>query len=163
MFPTDLPSDDPWYICYAHSHPVSEVITTGDRDSPYLYRWHIIPKNKLFNIFLHHFVGNDKRYLHDHPWASLAYQLSGSLFEVYSKSRSYTAPVKNRIIKRGKWTYRSAKFMHFLKLPGLIAEPESTWTLFFTGPKFKKWGFITANGWRNNKTVLHHKKGESNG
>ena len=37
----------------------------------YLSRWHIIPRNRYFNIYLHKFVGSDDdRALHDHPWRS---------------------------------------------------------------------------------------------
>ena len=35
----------------------------------YLTRWHIIPKNPLFNVYLHHIEGSDPdTHLHDHPW-----------------------------------------------------------------------------------------------
>lgn len=42
----------------------------GDNDNPYLLRWYVIPRNRIFNIYLHKFVrSDDDRALHDHPWS----------------------------------------------------------------------------------------------
>ena len=45
-----------------------EVIGTN-----YLERWHLIPRNRFFNVYLHKFSGPDScRELHDHPWWNLS-------------------------------------------------------------------------------------------
>ena len=52
----------------------------------YLSRWHIIPRNRFFNIYLHRFTGSDDdRALHCHPWASVSIKLRGVLFEHYDQ------------------------------------------------------------------------------
>ena len=138
----------PWYRRYAANRQPDEIITANNEGSPYLHRWHLIPKNKLLNIYLHHFVGPDQRVMHDHPWISLAYMLEGVFLEVYRKKPD--AWVDTRLIEAGKWTYRSSVFQHFLR-------PEQVfpcWTIFITGPKIRKWGFITKDGWKHWKDVV---------
>jgi len=140
---------EPWYIRYAESHKPDQIITSDDEGSPYLHRWHLIPRNRFFNIYLHHFIGSDKRMLHDHPWISLAYHLSGLFRERYKKHKD--DPPRDRMIFEGMWTYRSSKFLHYLSLDNSSFQ---CWTLFFTGPKFKAWGFDTKDGWRPWRQVL---------
>ena len=146
---------EPWYKRYVKRRMISEVISADGR--LYLLRWHLIPRNRFFNIYLHKFIGSDKRVMHDHPWISLAYQLSGQLSEIYCRPiianreehatalllKSVKWMSESRIIKKGQWTYRNSRFLHFII-------PESNfecWTLFFTGPKIRDWGFITTQGW----------------
>jgi hypothetical protein len=46
-------------------------------------RWHLIPRNPVFNVFLHHIVeSDDDRALHDHPWISLSVILDDSYVEI---------------------------------------------------------------------------------
>ena len=147
----------PWYLRFAERHEPNEIITANDEGSPYLYRWHIIPKNRFLNVYLHRFVGPDKRHLHDHPWVSLAYMLEGEFLETFYKPGPNHPDVIERLvevrtIKKGSWTYRNSRFLHYLA-PG----PEGAWTIFITGPKLRKWGFITEYGWRPWNTVLAHK------
>lgn len=50
----------------------------GGPKREYLWRWHIIPRNRWFNIYLHKFAhGDDDRALHDHPWPSASLILDG--------------------------------------------------------------------------------------
>lgn len=45
-------------------------------------RWFVIPKNPLFNIYLHKFVESDEdRALHDHPWVNCSILISGEYQE----------------------------------------------------------------------------------
>lgn len=38
----------------------------GNADNPYMLRWFILPRNRLFNIYLHKFLrDDDDRALHD--------------------------------------------------------------------------------------------------
>lgn len=47
-----------------------------------MLRWWLIPRNKYFNIYLHHFLRRDEdRALHDHPWWSISFIFEGSYFE----------------------------------------------------------------------------------
>ena len=41
----------------------------GGSDNPYLLRWFLIPRNPVFNVYLHKFMrSDDDRALHTHPW-----------------------------------------------------------------------------------------------
>jgi hypothetical protein len=115
------------------------VIAADSTGRPYLHRYHLV-KSRFFNIYLHRFVGPDKRTLHDHPWVSLSYVLHGHLIETYKEKPE--SKVKTRVIKKGVWTYRDSRMLHYFE-PSIKT---GAWTLFFTGPKFKKWGFLKKDG-----------------
>lgn len=129
----------PWYLRYASKHLPDKVVHVGS--VVYLRRWHLIPKNRFFNIYLHNFLGDDKRVMHDHPWASLSYMLRGFFLETYQKGGA-TSPRRNRIVSAGSWKYRDSKFLHYLQ-PSKMNPP---WTIFITGPKTKRWGFLSKFG-----------------
>jgi hypothetical protein len=44
-------------------HRPPDYIIGGEAD-PYLRRWWVIPRNRFFNIYLHHFVRSDDELLH---------------------------------------------------------------------------------------------------
>lgn len=52
-------------------------------ENPYMLRWHLIPRNRFFNIYLHKFLrSDDDRALHDHPWSwNLSLILKGEYIE----------------------------------------------------------------------------------
>lgn len=65
----------------------------GGPRRPYLTRWHIIPRNRWFNLYLHKFVhGDDDRALHDHPWVSASLLLEGRYRE-HTSEWMYDTPV----------------------------------------------------------------------
>lgn len=111
----------------------------------YLDRWHIIPRNRFFNIYLHKFTGSDDdRALHDHPWFSVSFLLKGFLGEI-----RFTHPdlgVKSQTNFR--FIYN---FIPYFRLPStahrMVLVSDEAWTLFITGPKVREWGFITHDGW----------------
>lgn len=182
---------------YARIVPPSKVITLGGIDGgpprDYLKRWHLLPRNRWFNIYLHHFVhGDDDRALHDHPWASASLLLEGRYRE-HTSEWMYDAPVdgseagvaahnaelwrlytpndgrtyvegsvsrnKGRLPGRLRFDYvqdfsagdfrrLSADRLHRIELFGNNDEP--CWTLFFTGRRERRWGFICPDGvWRD--------------
>lgn len=68
-------------LTYASIVPVSRIVYLDGIDGgpvrEYLHRWHIIPRNPWFNIYLHHFLrGDDDRANHDHPWWSCSLLLT---------------------------------------------------------------------------------------
>lgn len=113
----------------------------GDPGSPYLLRWYLIPRNRLFNVYLHQFWrSDDDRALHDHPWISLSLCLSGSMLEhTIAKGGVH----HRRRICAGQWRYRGARFAHRLELDSRAP----VYTLFITGPKFRTWGFHCPSAW----------------
>lgn len=49
----------------------------------YMDRWYIIPRNRWFNIYLHHLMrDDDPTALHDHPWWNISIVLKGGYYEV---------------------------------------------------------------------------------
>lgn len=117
-------------------------------------RWWIIPRNKWFNIYMHHMLhDDDDRAPHDHPWWSLSLCLHG----VIDEHELITDPTDHRLllavhdkhgrpwwrntIIKGRWKWRSKEYAHLLKLP--MGE---AWTLFITGPKVRVWGFHCPKG-----------------
>jgi len=101
----------------------------------YLHRWYVIPRNRLFNIYLHKFYASDEdRALHDHPWWSMSVLLRGEVIEHQFN--------KVRIIPRWLPVFRSAKFAHRLEL---VKGPITT--VFITGPRVRDWGFYCPKGW----------------
>ena len=108
----------------------------------YLFRWFVIPRNPLFNIYVHGYVGSDDdRALHDHPWPSLSLLVEGELIEVTEQEHS-GKPTAWRTIRPGQWVYRRPTFKHRLELLTPTA-----WTLFITGPRIRQWGFYCPQGW----------------
>jgi hypothetical protein len=131
-------------------------IVIGGEDSPYLRRWYVIPRNRVFNIYLHQFMrSDDDRALHDHPWASVSIMLRGFMLEVLP------LPKSPRWIERGRVVYRSAKFAHRLVIPDGLRGV--VWTLFITGPVVREWGFHCPQGWRHWRAFTAGERGETIG
>lgn len=118
----------------------------GSRQEPYLRRWHLIPRNRLLNVYLHEFQGSDPHgLLHDHPYASLSFILRGHYAEVMRE--------ETRIRWAGDILFRRAKTPHRIDLPMIRGRaPERCWSLFITGPRTREWGFYLSGGW------LHHEQ-----
>lgn len=126
----------------------------GPKDDPYLMRWWAIPRNPIFNVYIHSFEkSDDDRALHDHPFASVSLALRGAMEEIYLHrerapeidlpfSRGYSYQTLARPVTPGDLIYRGAKFAHRMVVP----TPGSV-TLFITGPRIREWGFLTSTGW----------------
>ncbi len=135
----------------------------------YLRRWHVIPRNRWFNIYLHQFLDSDEdRALHDHPWASLSVILR----------TGYLEHLPNGIVKRrkaGQMVFRRAEQAHRVQLlrtftfdcrvgmPDYSLQPRPAWTLFITGPRVRQWGFHCPQGWRHWRDFLGVAHGEARG
>lgn len=113
-------------------------------DDPYMRRWWIIPRNRFFNIYLHHMRhDDDDRAAHDHPWWSLSLCLNGHIreYELVQKPPR-TATYRINEIYAGDFKWRGTEYAHRLTLPDGDA-----WTLFITGPNVRTWGFHCPKGW----------------
>lgn len=103
-----------------------------------MLRWHVVPRNRWLNVYLHKIVrSDDDRALHDHPWASLSLILAAGYLEVTPAGRRYHGA--------GSVIYRSTTYSHRLE----IENGRPCWTLFVTGPKQREWGFLCPRGWRH--------------
>jgi hypothetical protein len=113
----------------------------GGKEDPYLMRWWVIPRNRFFNVYLHHFMrSDDDRALHDHPWWNLSILLKGE----YTEHTIAAGGVHRAVIRRaGQFKFRGAKSAHRIELHN-----GPCWTLFLTGPMLRTWGFHCPRGWR---------------
>ena len=108
----------------------------------YLNRWFVIPRNPVFNIYLHMFLrSDDDRALHDHPWSNLSYLVKGSYTE---HTISQGGIHQKTVLKEGALRFRpSGKFAHRVEL-----HDGHCITLFITGPRYRNWGFHCVHkGW----------------
>ena len=129
-----------------------EPLVIAPEGEPYLYRWHLVPRNDFANVYLHLQVLSDPmRPLHDHPWDNQSVILSGGYDEIYDPApfRDWedVGPWK-RSFRKGDVVTRSAETAHRLILPPDI--PYAL-TMFTTGPKRREWGFWYPDGWHHNK------------
>lgn len=115
-------------------------VIIGGADSAYMRRWWLIPRNRYFNIYLHHFLrSDDDRALHDHPWWNLSILLRGRYVEHTISAGGINQKTERR---SGQWKFRSATSAHRIEL---IDGP--CWTVFLTGPNIRSWGFHCPRGW----------------
>ena len=119
-------------------------VVIGGHDDPYLLRWHLIPRNRWFNVYAHVFCrSDDDRALHDHPWHNLSILLEGI----------YLEHTDHGVVERsaGAVVFRRPTAAHRIELlydPN-AARDEPVVTLFLTGPRLRDWGFWCPQGWRH--------------
>lgn len=145
------------------------VVGADNPGGPYLRRWFLIPRNRVFNLYLHQFLrDDDDRALHDHPWWSASLILDGGYIEHTIQRggihrREFMDVGRLRVMRAShahrvelvRWAdpnpdpcdkYRgdddppSASFS--------LQPPVRAWTLFITGPRIRRWGFHCKDaGW----------------
>ena len=127
-------------IDWAMSRNPDQVI--GGIENPYLLRWYLIPRNPIFNIYVHLFMrSDDDRALHDHPWANCSVILDGE----YTEHQIAQGGIHRRTVHRQgdmciRWSGRIAHRIELTKGP--------CWTLFITGARYRQWGFhCQEKGW----------------
>jgi hypothetical protein len=132
-------------MLYAHLSRITLKRTPdfliGKPPNYYMRRWWVIPRNRFFNIYLHHFLrSDDDRALHDHPWWNASILLNGKYTEhtiakggVHHRAEYITGAIK----------LRTATYAHRIELTD-----GPCWSLFLTGPNIREWGFHCPAGWR---------------
>jgi hypothetical protein len=120
------------------------VIAAGPSGQEYLRRWHLIPRNKFFNLYLHEFVRSDTREMHSHPWGSMSIMLSGCLKEWWVEDVDDALDVERirfRLVCVDEVVFRNSRMFHRIEVPWMPAV-----TLVFTGPRINDWFFATPLG-----------------
>jgi hypothetical protein len=116
----------------------------GGKERPYMLRWYVVPRNRWLNVYLHKFMrDDDDRALHDHPWNFVSVMLWGSYWEwqdwggvIHGARRAWLS-----------FAFRRATDQHRVTLRRDDAgQPIPCWTLVFTGPKVRTWGFWCPKG-----------------
>jgi hypothetical protein len=116
-------------------------VLIGKAGDTYMKRWWVIPRNRFFNVYLHHFLrSDDDRALHDHPWWNASILLQGK----YTEHTIDAGGVNRRVEYRaGAIKLRGATYAHRIELTD-----GPCWSLFLTGPTLREWGFHCPAGWR---------------
>jgi hypothetical protein len=145
-----------WLITRAMLRNPDVVI--GGAQRPYLLRWWLIPRNPVFNIYLHQFWrSDDDRALHDHPWVNMSIVLEGGYIEhTIAAGGIHSKAPRNA----GDVVLRSPRRAHRIELltRRIVTNEDGKrtwttkelpcWTLFITGPRLRTWGFHCPDrGW----------------
>jgi len=145
---------------WARSREADFVI--GGHERPYLRRHWLLPRNPVFNVYVHQFLrSDDDRALHDHPWLfNASWLLEGAYIE-WVPSRGNANPLRPtcRFLKAGDWKFRWGAAPHRVQLHRLAGPEIPCWTVFITGPRVRQWGFYCDRGWVHWKrfTATHDK------
>lgn len=101
--------------------------------SVYLRRYKLV-RSRWFNLYLHEILRSDAdACFHDHPWWFWTLILRGGYVEHLPKGSFLRRP--------GRLYFRPARWAHRLDLH------RPAWTLVLTGPRRRRWGFHTRDGW----------------
>lgn len=128
----------------------------GGKEDPYLVRWWVIPRNKWFNLYLHHIIKDDRdEALHDHPWINCSLLVKGAYDEhtILPGGVHHVEP-----LRAGELRLRRPTAAHRLT----VRDEGEVWTLFFTGPVWRHWGFHCTKGWRHWKDFVGFRDEHSN-
>ncbi|HWE50495.1 MAG TPA: hypothetical protein VG273_11920 [Bryobacteraceae bacterium] len=124
-----------------------EEINGKNRFPVYLYRWFLL-KTRWFNIYLHHFVGDDWSLdLHDHPKRFISIGLLGSYVEWVPDSAIVGLGEKFSIFKAPWIRTFPADHIHRLSMMrsggsnGVPEKVHDCWTLVITLKSVRPWGF----------------------
>lgn len=124
----------------------------GGAERPYLRRHWLLPRNPVFNVYVHEFLrSDDDRALHDHPWLfNASYVLDGGYIE-WVPSTKGGAPNPLRpvclFLRGGQWRFRWGAAPHRVQLHRIGGLEIACWTAFVTGPRVRSWGFYCEKGW----------------
>jgi hypothetical protein len=133
----------------------------GSDGSLYMDRWYFLYFPRLFSIRLHHICRPDMdRWPHDHPWAFISIILRGGYVEEICTPEQFDyvsagepgrrhniwAPYHTRRIHR--FNFKTNTDLHRIVK---FFRPQGAWTLVFTGPERRDWGFMTDKGWLSRK------------
>lgn len=126
-----------------------DLVITGEDGEPYLYRWWLLQRNSLANVYAHYQVASDPaRPLHDHPWDNTSVVLAGGYTEAMNVTPRHGMDFTNLYHRKpGDVIARKAHWAHRLILPKDIP---GTLTFFTTGPRIHSWGF-----WYKGQHVKH--------
>lgn len=130
------------FIRWVRDNPRTRMIPIGSPHDPIFHRYFVIPRNSVFNVYLHCFHHSDVGDMHDHRMASVSLILQGS----YIEERFVCWPVAGRPlpatrmfeVKRLRPLFRRAATPHRVVLH---EEAPVVWSLFVGFPRYRNWGF----------------------
>lgn len=125
------------------------MIKIGPPSAPHILRWHLLPRNRLFNVWLHKIISDDpNKELHTHPSWNISLRLKGDYIEEIPANPNFWPLIdKTSFRDIPRVAFRSAGDPHRITL----RNKKAVWTLFFSGNPNKAWGFWEAGklvSWR---------------
>ena len=134
-------------LLYKLSGYLKVKMIKGELGQPYLERYMLFRwgKDGENTLFLHRFLDSDSdQGVHDHPWDSKSFILCGG----YNEERMIEENgVKTMIVRDIKpLSFNTILKTDFHRI--ILKEKIPVWTIFYHGPRVKKWGFnrcIIAN------------------
>lgn len=144
-------------------YPIETIYgTDGVHSTPYLTRVKLTPMTPWGQMYLHIFHrGDADRDPHDHPFSFHTFPLTSYVEEVMNFN---DGSVRNHIVRRLRWHYRSAEYAHRVAHSYLMDGPggrsvvylsynerararysRRVWTLIWRSPNVRKWGFWVEN------------------
>lgn len=119
----------------------------GELGQPYLERYMVARwgKNGENTIFLHRFLDSDSdQGVHDHPWNSKSFIVAGGYMEE-RLVRDDNCIVGGEIVLKDikPLTFNTINKDDYHRI--ILKEKTPAWTLFYHGPRVKKWGFIQCS------------------
>jgi hypothetical protein len=147
------------YIWDRYRYP-KKLILRNDDGVPYVTRWYLIPRNQIFNLYLHKFTGDDDdRALHDHEYDNISIPIKAGYIEHNPEFMPTECdPIPSQVAST-RCTFRiirrSAEWPHRIcckrdQYGNLIP----AWSLFVGFRRRRDWGFWTQLGWVNHDLFL---------
>lgn len=142
-----------------------EILRNPTDDSEYIRRYVLIDC-KYFGVYLQHFIAPDwSRDPHDHPRRFISIGLSGGYTEeiFYMMSRTLNGKYIDTVVYPYHTLDRQAPFINNIPAERIhriskLRAGEDTWTLCLVGPRWRRWGFCTKNGYVSAKEYLGEDK-----
>jgi hypothetical protein len=155
-----LPLDTNYQGEYKKGHFTRAQIR-GKDGSLYMDRWYLLVFPRLFSIRIHHICRPDlDRWPHDHPWWFISIILRGGYREWWCKRTEFRTMLTNiedpfappkmawmdfhqKQVRR--FNFHTNTDLHMIR--EFDRGEKGAWTLIFTGPEKREWGFMTDQGW----------------
>ena len=130
------------------------------RIGDYMERW--VLNTPFGTLRVHHILRSDDAGsgLHDHPWDFWSFLLTGGYHEVipdameiaerwpgYAPARISVEAQARRGQVRRVWRRRFTLLRRKAEDPHRLELVKPVWTLVWTGPMRRKWGFYSPKGW----------------
>lgn len=131
------------FIRRVRDNPRTRMAPIGPVADPILYRYFVIPRNRLFNIYLHCIHRSDVGDLHDHRMACISVVLQGHYYEERFARRPVPGkplPVISKfVVEPRRPLFRWARTPHRIVLER--DTKDCVWSLFIGFPHTRNWGF----------------------
>lgn len=132
---------------------------TENKQDLYLRRYYVYRGKRRPHVYLHHIVRSDyERACHDHPWDFVSLLLTGGYREHIATVAGWGDGIEEVFLsyrdkKAGAIVSHKCTEFHRLELE------KPMWTLVFTGPRKRDWGFLTPDkGWIKWSTLYQYIK-----